>query len=380
MLRLSRLCALVLCLALAACGGEETAAPEEVPATEAAAAEGSDWQAGAGAEWEEVMEAAQEEGTVVVAGFPFLADPMTEAFTRDTGIELQWLGGTGAELSARLAQEAAADNVTIDLQLGVGSDPWTLYPQGYLQELGPQLLLPGVTDEANWRGGEIRYMDPEGAYFIQPAEYVHGWAIVNTDIVGADELQEWEDLLDPKWRGKIASGDPTVPGPGQGAANFLQVEFGIDFVTELFEQQEIEYTQDPNQLVEWAARGTHPIILGAIQSNVERFRGEGFPLEPVLPGYLTGGFSPVKQVQGVPHPNAATVFLNWYLSAPGQEVYSSVVGERSLRTDVTVPSVPEYVDPQSYPYLDFNGYEWDYYVNQRRELLDVLVEALEGGS
>ena len=407
--RNSRLTLLSLLLGLAllaaACGGAAEADPaaeaSDTPTTEsggeveaaddgAAAENGSesadevatdagDWQAGAGQEWEEVLAAGQEEGTVVVAGFPFLAEPMAEAFLRDTGIQLEWLGGDGSELSARLAQEAAAGNVSVDLQLGVGSDPWTLYPQGYLQELEPQLLLPGVTEPENWRDGSIRWMDPDQAYFIQPAEYVHGWAIVNSDFVDPSELQEWEDLLDPKYKGMIASSDPTVPGPGQGAANYMQVEYGIDFVTDLFINQEVEYTQDTSQLIEWAARGTYPIVLGGIQSTVERFKAEGFPLEPALPGYLTGGFSPIKQVKGVPHPNAATVFLNWYLSEPGQTVYASVLSEQTLRTDVEVEAVPDYVDPALYPHADFNGYDWDYYVDQRSDLLEVLVERLEGG-
>jgi len=377
--------ALAGALVLTACGGGGDAAPAPAPSAPAPQApaetepeDDGDWQSGAPAEWETILEAGRREGKVVVGGFPFLADPMAAAFEADTGIKLEWLGASGAEISARVAQEAEAKNVTIDLHLGLGSDPWTLYPQGFLQDLRDKLILPKVKNGENWRGGSLRWIDPEQGFFIQGSEYVHGWAIVNTDLIDPSELKEWSDLLDPKYKGKIAAQDPTVPGPGQGAANFLQVMFGMDFVLDLFLEQEIEYTRDPGQLVEWAARGEYPIVLGTIQSNVERFRAQGFKLEAALPGYLTGGFSPVKMAVGGPHPNAATVFLNWYLSEPGQRVYSEVLLEQTLRADTEFDFLPAYVDPDQYPYLDFNGYEWDYYVNQRSGLLKILVEALQG--
>jgi ABC-type Fe3+ transport system substrate-binding protein len=382
---------LVLALGAAACAPAATS-PTPAPATPGAAtptpaagtpgteptADPADWQAGGGAEWERVLAAARQEGVVTIAGFPFLAEPMAQAFERDTGIRLEWLGGTGAELSARLAQEAASGQVTIDAQLGIGSDPFTLYPQGYLQDIAAQLLLPGVTEGGSWVDGEIKWLDPEEQFFVQASEYVHGWAIINADIINPSELTSWQDLLKPEYKGRIASYDVKVPGPGQGAALPLYVEYGADYVKQLFVDQEVTYTSDGGQLVEWAARGTYPIVLGTVQSNVERFRAQNFNLQAVLPGYLTGGFSPIKQVKGVPHPNAATVFINWYLSRPGQEVYAGVMLEQSRRTDVQVENMPDYVDPATYPHTGFDGYDWDFYTKQRSEVATLLVEALGG--
>src|SRR6266700_8313925 len=62
----------------------------------------SDWQAGAPAEWTRVLEAARKEGQVTVAGFPLLAEKMSAAFKRDTGIQLNFLGGNTGDQSARL--------------------------------------------------------------------------------------------------------------------------------------------------------------------------------------------------------------------------------------------------------------------------------------
>src|SRR4051812_8831701 len=53
----------------------------------------ADWQDGAGADWQRLLEAGRKEGKVVIAGRPDLAVPMSAAFKRDTGITIDYLGG-----------------------------------------------------------------------------------------------------------------------------------------------------------------------------------------------------------------------------------------------------------------------------------------------
>jgi len=53
----------------------------------------------------------------------------------------------------------------------------------------------------------------------------------------------------------------------------------------------------------------------------------------------------LKEPVGAPHPNAATVFINWYMSRPGQVVYESVMLETSRRIDVQT-GLPDYLVPR----------------------------------
>ena len=62
-----------------------------------ATAQAADWQDGAGPEWKKVLEAARKEGTVVVMGRSPQAQPMQQAFKRETGIDIDFLGGEGRE-------------------------------------------------------------------------------------------------------------------------------------------------------------------------------------------------------------------------------------------------------------------------------------------
>src|ERR1044071_5886102 len=82
----------------------------------------ADWQAGAPAEWSRVLVAARSEGQVTVAGVPRFAEKISAAFKRDTGIQLNFLGGNTGDQSARLEAEARAKNMTIDVLLGGGRE------------------------------------------------------------------------------------------------------------------------------------------------------------------------------------------------------------------------------------------------------------------
>jgi len=84
-----------------------------------------------------------------------------------------------------------------------------------------------------------------------------------------------------------------------------------------------------------------------------------------------------KQAKGAPHPAAATVFLNWYASQPGQTEYTRRMLEPSTRVDVNVPEVPDYTVPKpGAKYLD--QYVEDWYMDVRPKVANALVEALGG--
>jgi ABC-type Fe3+ transport system substrate-binding protein len=335
------------------------------------------WQDGAPADWERVLKAARAEGQVTVAGFPQLQEKMSAAFKRDTGIELNFLSSNTAEQSARLEAEARAKNLTIDILLGGGRELGPMMRDGLLEPIAPQLLLPGVSPK-NFRRGKLKWMDSTSKYLLQGAEYVFGWLLVNKDKIDPNRIRSWKALLDREYRGKIVSYDVRTPGPGQGSSAWIYNTFGLDYVKAFFLDQQVRFTTDNRQLVEMVARGTMPIAFGAIQNEVERFRKAGFKnLAAVLPddapGYLTGGYSVLKQAKGVPHPNAATVFINWYMSRPGQEVYESVMLETSCRADLGT-GLPDYLIPR--PGVDyyeaFNEHEYF----TRNAVVKLITEAL----
>ena len=217
---------------------------------------------------------------------------------------------------------------------------------------------------------------------FQGSNWVHAWPLFNANLVKPGTVTNWADLLKPEFKGKIVAYDPRFGGPGQAAAAYLTDTFGIDFVKELYAGQKVVYTRDGRQLVEWIARGSYAVALGGIQLHVEIFKQKGIKNLSVRqmkdgPGSLLGGFSVIKQPVGAPHPAAATVFLNWYASKPGQETYSRRMLEPSMRRDVDVDTVPDYVKPKpGVTYLD--QYVEDWYTQTRPKVSKSIVEALGG--
>jgi len=193
-------------------------------------------------------------------------------------------------------------------------------------------------------------VDKAGQYMFIGSEYIFGWPVFNTDHIKKGAVQTWQDLLKPELRGKIASYDPTT-GPGQAQGGMIVDLYGVDFFEKLYVGQKVKITRDSRQLMEWAARGVYPIVLGGLPVELKRFHQAGIKSLEVGdmkdgPGVLLGGSSVVAEPKEAPHPNAAAVFLNWYASEPGQRVFSTVWETPSRRVDVDVPSIPDFVRPK----------------------------------
>ena len=119
-----------------------------------------------------------------------------------------------------------------------------------------------------------------------------------------------------------------------------------------------------------------------LPTNIEGFRQNGIKSLEIGemtdgPGTLLGGSSIIAEPKGVAHPNAATVFINWYLSRPGQEVYGAVWTTPSRRNDVHVATVPDYTIPKpGATYLD--QYREDWYLIVRPKLQAAIIAAFGG--
>src|ERR687885_39917 len=157
------------------------------PATGApAAASASDWDA--------LVAAARKEGKVVVSGPP---DPgastrIPEAFRQRFGIEVEYLAGNSSQLAARIQGERAAGQYTMDVSLS-GSDTvyGTFLPNGWLEPLRPNLVLPEVVDGSNWRTGEPWFRDPEKRMVMQVFNTVSPFLLtINTAFISPEEFKD----------------------------------------------------------------------------------------------------------------------------------------------------------------------------------------------
>jgi ABC-type Fe3+ transport system substrate-binding protein len=333
--------------------------------------------------WEKVVAEAKKEGKVVVSGPPVsgFRQGLVDGYRKAFGISLEYLGLPSGEVSVRMEREAAAGRASIDANIGGASSGIVSdIPKGLIEPIADKLFLAEVTNPKMWQKGKIKWVDNQQRYLLQTSEWVMTDLILNKDKANPNAVGVWADLLKPEWKGKIASYDPRRGGPGNAVARYLLHHFGEEFVVKLYKDQNVVFTQDLRQLVEWVARGTHPVALAPVQVMIELFRKEGFPIvrhfPKDVPGSLVGGYSTLTLVKGAPHPNAAIVFVNWFASKEGQEIYARELLEPSRRTDVRQEMVPDYVLPK--PGVDYklDQYSEDWIGNIAPKLQKRLAEAL----
>jgi ABC-type Fe3+ transport system substrate-binding protein len=326
-------------------GGTGAAAAAAPPAAAPA-------QSQAPAEWDRVLAAAHQEGTVVVNGPPgdVIRRKMLEGFTSAyPGITLEWTGGTAPEMAAKLEAERRAGIYALDVFIaGTNVMLTQVKIPGFLDPIKPALILPEVTDPANWMDGRLDFADNDGEYDLV---FIHNPMIAaahNARMVRAEEIDELPKLLDPKWKGKIVISDPLAGGQGQASFRWLWAVMGPEKATEYIRalrEQAAVVDRDRRRMLEWIARGRYPILFNPDPTTLEQLAQEGITI-PVLPGfkdygtYVTPGFGSVGLVKDAPHPNAAKVYLNWLLSKDGQTAYSTALRNGSRRLDVPRDHIP----------------------------------------
>jgi ABC-type Fe3+ transport system substrate-binding protein len=346
----------------------------------AAPARAADWQDGASAKWQSILAAAKKEGRVVVAGPGELAGPLSEGFKRDTGIEVEFLGGQTRDRSSRLSREVRAGHVTIDFAFS-GSVELPLVKEGYFEDESAKLILPGASDPKNWFGGKLKWVDNTKRYMLQTQQFVSSVPIYDGNAIKPGELTSWDQLLDAKYKGKMVAYDPRSGGPGAQIAGYIGATKGIEFLKSLYVGQQVVYSQNSRQMTEWIARGVHKVGFGIPSADYLILTNAGIKnLVPAElkdgPGAVSGGFSVVLMPKNSPNPNAAIVMLNWVASAPGQVAYTKGLKTISRRVDVPPdPATAAYTVPK--PGVTYQDqYDEDYLVNVRTKVLEQVMQAI----
>ena len=94
-------------------------------------------------------------------------------------------------------------------------------------------------------------MDPERQYVLRLLSSELEQFSINTMQVKPDELRAARDLLDARWKGRIATHDPAVPGTGSNHAAQLYVQLGEAFARKVYVDQKPVISRDERQLTDW---------------------------------------------------------------------------------------------------------------------------------
>ncbi len=192
----------------------------------------------------------------------------------------------------------------------------------------------------------------------------------NTNLVAAaDAPKTWEDLLDPKWKGKLVL-DASSYNWFVGMLDYLGEAKGLEFMKRLASNG-LQIQQRRSNVENMVAAGEVPVMVANSGTSTADRIAHGEPLafvkDPKPPIAYGEGLAIMRNA---PHPHAAALFIETVLSEPWQRKASEKIKIRAARPGVPDPLIepsikPHFVNPSKWP---TKRYQW-----AEREYVRILV-------
>ena len=240
------------------------------------------------------------------------------------GVAISFTGGLSNGLNRKIEEQLAAGKMETDLA-----------------------IFQTIQDFAKWKQrGALMLFKPEGSEQIDPAYKDEDGAFVavsvntvvyatNTQLVpAADVPRSALDFLKPLFAGKLITTDPSEDDAGLSIFNLIVQKYGWDYMDK-YTAQKPTFVTSGHQAVSNAIASGEKLATFDSTSTTPRLKAEGKPIEPVFsrddatPVFLVGA----AIFKDAPHPNAAKLYLNWYMAKEQQ----SRSGTYSPRADVPPP-------------------------------------------
>ena len=258
----------------------------------------------------------------------------------NTGVDVQWVDMGSQEILDRLRAEAA--NPQADVWFGA---PAETFSKGAKADL----LAPY---RPAWAGGvppDAR--DPRDLWY--GTYYTPEVIAYNTQAVSpADVPKDWDDVLDPKWRGKVIIRDPVASGSmraifggiiGRSVAQTGSPEAGYEWLRRL-DRNTKEYTLNPTLLYQKLGRQEGLISLynmPDIATLRERFN---IPVSYVIPSSGTPMLvDAIAIVKGTKRPEVAREYYEFVTTREALLEAARSFRRIPVRTDIPADSLPPWI-------------------------------------
>jgi iron(III) transport system substrate-binding protein len=251
------------------------------------------------------------------------SDAVSKQFTATTGIPAEYFRAGSNNVVQKFDQERQADQVRCSAIL---------------------ITIPVLMAQWAKEGVLMPYDSPEFAQY--PEEFViAGYAApvageamamaYNAEMVSAEEAPKtWEDLLDPKWKGKLALTDAASASSALHWFAALQSVYGKEFMEKLAQQDVLVRTGGAD-VANTLVSGERPVAAAITQSHASRAIGKGGALRVVVP---EAGAPVITNVIGIPaqapDPETGKQFLDFILSEDVQVMLQDDFFSPSMRKGV----------------------------------------------
>jgi ABC-type Fe3+ transport system substrate-binding protein len=288
------------------------------------------WLAGAPAQAQSADQlydkAKEEKSLVLYSGGP--AEPyerMAKEFSeRYPGITIAVTGGFSNVLDRKIDAQLAAHKLDVDMAFFQTVQDFVAWKRaGVLAPFKPE----------GYDKIDPRFRDEDGAF--TPTSVVLLTYAYNTKLLApADLPHSAPDFLKPQFAGKLVTAYPADDDATLYVFATIVDKYGWGYMDKYMAQRP-NFIQGHLAVLRSVADGSNAVTFDSTSSTTGALKKAGQPIEFAFPDsdamptfFVTAGI-----FKDAPHPNAARLFLNWYMAKEQQ----SRLGTFSARSDVDPP-------------------------------------------
>jgi iron(III) transport system substrate-binding protein len=272
---------------------------------------------------------------------PELLKYFEEGFEKaNPSIDVQWVDMGSQEVLDRVRAEAA--NSQADVWFGAPAEAFDRAAkenllEPYIPTWSNAVPVDGRDAQDRWYG---TYLTPEVIAY-------------NTQAVTREEApKDWDDVLDPKWKGKILIRDPIASGTmraifgaivARSVARTGSPESGYEWLRKLDENTR-EYTLNPTILYQKIGRQEGVITLWDMPDIATLQQRFNIPVDYIIPSsgtpLLVDGIALVK---GTKHPAEAKLYYEFVTTPEAMKAAAEKFLRIPARTDIPQSDLPKWI-------------------------------------
>jgi iron(III) transport system substrate-binding protein len=307
---------------------------------------------------------AQKKLVVYTSNESTLNDLAFGAFTKETGIAVEPVTAGSGVVIRRL--QAEKERPLGDVIWGVSRS---------LLQTNKALFAPYAS--RNKDAIPIEYRDPTDLWI---GNNLHLLVILqNTKILPADQGPKgWSDLLDPKWKGKIAFTDPANSGSAYTTVTLLVDlwgggEEGWKKVKALFAN--LKVLNRSSLVFQGVGNGEYPLGI-SLEYAGPMWAAGGAPVKTIYPADGTvAAMEGVAIIKGGPNPESAKAFVDFVNRKDVREMILKATYRRPTRTDLDLSSLPGGMPPLAS--LKMLKYDEEGWTGKRKGTLERIKDVLQ---
>lgn len=308
-----------------------------------------------------VEQAKKEGGKVVVYGSldSDTVEEVVKGFQKDTGLQADYWRASATKVMDRALSEYRAGKPLYDV----------LFVHGGLAEILRKEGILAKYESASARGFDKEVIDPN--FGPSYRRVIIGVVYNKNGISPADAPKSLEDIVKPKYKGKLVMPDPTQhTTTTQWFASLYKImgkEKADKFTRDLAAMKPI-LVESLLPSAERVSTGETPIAITYVK-YVYVFGQKGAPLDYVRGGKFLGDDHYLALAGKAPHPNAGKAFIDYFLGDGSMKIIAKM-GEFVNRKGI-YPPLPE---ADKIQYVPMDDLDKKAYAEKKKEYTNIFLK------